>query len=69
MEWKSVFKDNNLIKAELIKNEFNERGIKAIIVNGVDSNYPILGYAEVMVFHADFEEALIVLNNMEFNEE
>ncbi len=49
MEWVVVYENKDRILSENIKNELESNGIYAVVLNKVDSNYPVFGISVVKV--------------------
>jgi hypothetical protein len=52
-DWKSIYKNESLIRVEIVKGILEEQGIASVIVNKKESVYQILGYYELMVAIGD----------------
>lgn len=61
-EWVAVFKTGDNLKAEMVKTFLLDEGINAIIVNKIDSAYPIFGMAEV---HCRRDQVVSAINLLE----
>ncbi|GAB1447136.1 MAG: DUF2007 domain-containing protein [Bacteroidetes bacterium] len=61
-DWVPVFRTGDNLKAELVKTFLIDEGINAIIVNKIDSAYPIFGMAEV---HCRRDQVVLAINLLE----
>lgn len=61
--WETVYKSENSVRAEIVKNVLMGRDITAIIVNKRDSSYNTFGFFEVKVLNEDVIEALRIVSD------
>lgn len=55
--WEKVYESNDRVITELIKNEMINQGINAVILNKVDTNYPMIGLSQIKVPEEQVEKA------------
>lgn len=61
--WKRIYRTRDRIKAEIVKDVLQDRGITAITVNKQDSAYVVLGEFEIHVPVDEVIEALKIIND------
>jgi len=61
-DWKSIYKNESLIRVEIVKGILEEQGIASVIVNKKESVYQILGYYELMVAAGDAFDAQNIIS-------
>lgn len=61
--WKRVYKTKDRVKAEIVKDVLEDRGISAVLVNKQDSSYVILGEFEIHVPVDNIMEAIKIIND------
>lgn len=62
-QWKSIYKTSDRIKAEIIKDLLEQKGITVVIINKQDSSYVVLGELEIHVPVDEVMEAFKIINN------
>ncbi len=63
-DWTVVFQSNNKVRANQIKLELEAENIDAVIVDKVDSLYPMIGVAKVLVSNSDFSKAMSIIEGL-----
>ena len=61
--WQTVFKSENSVRAEIVKDVLLGRDITALIVNKRDSSYNTFGFFEVVVHNDNVIEALRIIED------
>ena len=61
--WKSIYRTKDRIKAEIVKDVLEDRGITAVLVNKQDSAYVVLGEFEIHVPGDEVMEAIKIIND------
>jgi hypothetical protein len=69
MNWVTVFKEKDRVRAELLKNELENNNIEAVILDKVDHNYPILGMVEIRVLESNQALAEHIIKDFRFDDE
>lgn len=64
MEWVVVYENTDRILSENVKNELESNGVYAVVINKVDSNYPVFGMSYVKVPANQKEEAEELIKNL-----
>lgn len=64
IEWTAVYKSNNRIDAEILKNNIESAGIPCVMMNKQDSSYLTMlpGMVELHVPISQKEEAIKIIN-------
>lgn len=68
MNWVTVFKEKNRMRAELLKNELENNSIEAVILDKVDHNYPVLGEVEIKVLVSNQALAEHIIKDFRFDD-
>lgn len=68
MNWITVFKEKNRMRAELLKNELENNSIEAVILDKVDHNYPVLGVVEIKVLESNQTLAEHIIKDFRFDD-
>ena len=63
-----VFKTQKPIQADIIAGNLKNNGIEAVTINKRDSSYTIFGFIEIYVPEADYEEALKLIEEADYEQ-
>ena len=61
--WKRVYRTKDRIRAEIVKDVLEDKGITAVMINKQDSSYVVLGEFEIHVQQDEIMEALKIIND------
>jgi hypothetical protein len=64
--WKKVFSSSQLAVASMVSGILMEKQIQTNVLNKIDSSYVFLGEVEVYVSAADYENALLIVKDIQF---
>jgi hypothetical protein len=68
VNWVTIFKEKDRMRAELLKNELENNSIESVILDKVDHNYPVLGIVEIKVMESDKILAEQIIKEFRFND-
>lgn len=68
INWITILKEKEILRAELIKIELEKYGIETVLLNKVDHNYPVLGIIEIKVPLEKSEEAKLIIQDFNAND-
>ena len=66
--WITVFKEKDIMRAELLKNELENNNIETVILDKVDHNYPVLGIVEIKVLESQKTLAEQIINDFRIDD-
>lgn len=67
MSWEMIYRTDNPVTADIIRDMLEVNGVNAVIMNKQDSAYKVLGYFEVMVPEEQAAQAKQLLKDHEDN--
>jgi len=66
--WKSVFKTQNPVQADIVAGNLKNDGIEVVVINKRDSSYTVFGFVELYVPEDQYDLALKLISEAEYEQ-